>query len=54
MDRRGIACAAIDIGSGAIRMDIAEVHPDGRLRMLDSLKKDVQLGRDVFTYGHIR
>jgi exopolyphosphatase / guanosine-5'-triphosphate,3'-diphosphate pyrophosphatase len=45
--------AAVDIGSSAIRMDIAEVQPDGKLRILDALKKGVQLGRDVFTDGHI-
>jgi exopolyphosphatase/guanosine-5'-triphosphate,3'-diphosphate pyrophosphatase len=45
--------AAIDIGSSAIRMDIAEVRPDGSIRMLDSLKKGVQLGRDAFTQGHL-
>src|SRR5512136_678043 len=45
--------AAIDIGSSAIRMDIAEVHPDGTIRILDSLKKGVQLGREVFTEGHL-
>jgi exopolyphosphatase/guanosine-5'-triphosphate,3'-diphosphate pyrophosphatase len=44
---------AIDIGSSAIRMDIAEVRPDGSLRLLDSLKKGVQLGRDVFSDGHL-
>jgi len=43
--------AAIDIGSSAIRMDIAELGADGKLRLLDSLKKGVQLGRDVFTEG---
>ena len=45
--------AAIDIGASAIRMDIAEVHPDGTLHVLDSLKRGVQLGRDTFTEGHI-
>jgi exopolyphosphatase / guanosine-5'-triphosphate,3'-diphosphate pyrophosphatase len=45
--------AAIDIGSSAIRMDIAEVHPDGTIRVLDSLKKGVQLGREAFTEGHL-
>jgi exopolyphosphatase / guanosine-5'-triphosphate,3'-diphosphate pyrophosphatase len=45
--------AALDIGSSAIRMDIAEVRPDGAIRMLDSLKKGVQLGRDAFTQGHL-
>jgi exopolyphosphatase / guanosine-5'-triphosphate,3'-diphosphate pyrophosphatase len=45
--------AAIDIGSSAIRMDIAEVRPDGSIRLLDSLKKGVQLGREAFTQGHL-
>jgi exopolyphosphatase / guanosine-5'-triphosphate,3'-diphosphate pyrophosphatase len=45
--------AAIDIGSSAIRMDIAELHPDGVIRILDSLKKGVQLGREAFTDGHL-
>lgn len=48
-----LVMAAIDIGSSAIRMDIAEVHPDGTIRVLDSLKKGVQLGREAFTEGHI-
>ena len=45
--------AAIDIGSSAIRMDVAEVRPDGSYHILDSLKKGVQLGKDTFTEGHI-
>jgi exopolyphosphatase / guanosine-5'-triphosphate,3'-diphosphate pyrophosphatase len=45
--------AAIDIGSSAIRMDIAEIHQDGTIRVLDSLKKGVQLGREAFTEGHL-
>ena len=45
--------AAIDIGSSAIRMDIAEIRPDGSIRVLDSLKKGVQLGREAFTEGHL-
>ncbi len=45
--------AAIDIGSSAIRMDIAEIHNDGTIRVLDSLKKGVQLGREAFTEGHL-
>ncbi len=49
----GLLMAAIDIGSSAIRMDIAEVRPDGILHLLDSLKKGVQLGKDAFAEGHI-
>ena len=45
--------AAIDIGSSAIRMDIAEVRPDSSIHLLDSLKKGVQLGREAFTQGHL-
>jgi exopolyphosphatase / guanosine-5'-triphosphate,3'-diphosphate pyrophosphatase len=45
--------AAIDIGSSAIRMDVAEIHQDGTIRVLDSLKKGVQLGREAFTEGHL-
>lgn len=45
--------AAIDIGSSAIRMDIAEIRTDGTMRVLDSLKKGVQLGREAFTEGHL-
>jgi exopolyphosphatase / guanosine-5'-triphosphate,3'-diphosphate pyrophosphatase len=45
--------AAIDIGSSAIRMDIAEARPDGSIRLLDSLKKGIQLGREAFTQGHL-
>jgi exopolyphosphatase/guanosine-5'-triphosphate,3'-diphosphate pyrophosphatase len=45
--------AAIDIGSSAIRMDVAEVRPGGVIHVLDSLKKGVQLGREAFTEGHL-
>jgi exopolyphosphatase / guanosine-5'-triphosphate,3'-diphosphate pyrophosphatase len=45
--------AAIDIGSSSIRMDIAEIQPDGFIHVLDSLIKGVQLGRDVLTEGHL-
>ncbi len=46
-----IQISAIDIGSSAIRMDIAEVRDDGSIILLDSLKKGVQLGKDTFTRG---
>jgi len=45
--------AAIDIGSSAIRMDVAEIRPDASIHVLDSLKKGVQLGKDAFTEGHL-
>lgn len=34
-------------------MDIAEIDPDGGIRVLDSRKKGVQLGRDAFTEGYL-
>jgi len=45
--------AAIDVGASAIRMDIAEVAKDGQIHVLESLKKGVQLGKDVFTQRHL-
>ncbi len=48
-----VLMAAIDIGSSGIRMDIAEVRPDGTLRIVDSLKKGVMLGRDAFSDGYL-
>ncbi len=45
--------AAIDIGSSAIRMDVAEVRPGRTIRVLESLKKGVQLGRETFTQGYL-
>ena len=52
-DSANLLMAAIDIGSSAIRMDIAEVRSDGRLHVLDSLKKGVQLGKDAFSEGYL-
>ena len=43
--------AAIDIGSSSVSMDIAEIHADGVIRVLDSRKKGVQVGRDAFREG---
>ncbi len=45
--------AAIDVGSGAIRMDIAELRHDGEVRVIDSFYRAVSLGSDVFTTGSI-
>lgn len=46
--------AVIDVGSTAIRMEIAELSPDGGIRTLESLQQPVQLGRDTFTTGRIQ
>ncbi len=46
--------AAIDIGSSAIRLDIGEVGPQGEVRILESLRHGVRLGKDVFNRGRIQ
>lgn len=46
--------AAIDIGSTALRMEIAEISPEGSLRTLDALHHAVHLGKDTFTQGRIK
>ncbi|MDR0993359.1 MAG: HD domain-containing protein [Verrucomicrobiota bacterium] len=53
-DGAGRVIAAIDIGSSAIRLDIGEVGAQGDVRILESLRHGVQLGRDVFTKGRIQ
>ncbi len=45
--------AAIDVGSAAVRMDIAEIGADGAVRLLDTLHRPSSLGRDSFTDGVI-
>lgn len=46
--------AAIDIGSSALRLDIGEVGAQGGVRVLESLRQGVRLGKDVFTKGRIQ
>ncbi len=46
--------AAIDIGSSALRLDIGEVGAQGEVRLLESLRHGVRLGKDVFTQGRIQ
>ncbi len=45
--------AVIDIGSTAIRMAVAEFAPSGRMRILETVKQTVAIGRDTFTRGEI-
>ena len=40
--------AVIDIGASSIRMAIAELHPSGEVRTLETLLQSVELGREVF------
>jgi exopolyphosphatase/guanosine-5'-triphosphate,3'-diphosphate pyrophosphatase len=46
--------AVIDVGSTAIRMEVAELQVDGTARVLDSLQQPVHLGKDTFTKGRIQ
>jgi exopolyphosphatase / guanosine-5'-triphosphate,3'-diphosphate pyrophosphatase len=45
--------AVVDIGARAIRLDVAEIHPDGHMRILESLQQPVSLGKDTFGEGRI-
>ena len=45
--------AAIDIGSSALRLDIGEVGAQGDVRLLESLRHGVRLGKDVFAKGRV-
>lgn len=46
--------AAIDIGSSALRLDIGEVGAQGEVRLLESLRHGVRLGKDVFAKGRVQ
>lgn len=46
-------CAAIDIGSNAVRLLIAEQGTSGRLRTITDLRFSLRLGQDTFTKGYI-
>jgi exopolyphosphatase/guanosine-5'-triphosphate,3'-diphosphate pyrophosphatase len=45
--------AVIDIGSAAIRMAIAQIDGRGAIKLMESLKRPVHLGKDTFTRGLI-
>jgi exopolyphosphatase/guanosine-5'-triphosphate,3'-diphosphate pyrophosphatase len=45
--------AVIDIGATAIRLEIAEMRPDGAGRPIESLHRAVNLGKDTFSGGAI-
>ena len=46
--------AVIDIGSNSIRMAIGQVRPDGKLEILERLRRAVRLGQDTFCGGRLR
>ena len=45
--------AAIDVGSNSLRMVIAEATSDGRIEILETLRRAVRLGRDTFVRGRL-
>ncbi len=45
--------AAIDVGTTSMRMEIAQVHPDGRIEPLEQLVHPVAVGADTFTLGYV-
>lgn len=45
--------AVIDIGTNSIRMAIAQIDPQGRVSMIESLSQGVRLGKDTFIRGEI-
>lgn len=48
-----VRIAAIDIGSNSIRQIIADVSPDGAIRIVDEMKAAPRLGEAIATTGHI-
>ncbi len=48
-----LAVAVIDVGTTSLRMQISEIHPDGRIRKLESFAQAVSLGKDSFLKGAI-
>ena len=55
-DKTGVAetMAVIDIGSNSIRMAIGQALPDGKLEILERLRRAVRLGQDTFCGGRLR
>ncbi len=45
--------AAIDVGSNALRMVIAEVQPDGRIEVIERAQRAARLGQDAFRRGRL-
>ena len=45
--------AVIDIGASSLRMQIAEIRPDGSIRNLESFSQSLSLGKDSFSKGSI-
>ncbi len=45
--------SVIDMGTSSIRMAIAEINSEGKVRSLESLQQAVSVGKDTFTHGEI-
>ncbi len=52
-DRRETV-AALDVGSNAMRMMIAEITPEGLILPLEDLRKRTNIGKDTFASGRIQ
>ncbi len=50
--KAGRVAAAIEIGSSAVRMRVAQ-WSKGKIALLDKLEKPTHIGQEVFTTGHI-
>ncbi|MGQ0647741.1 MAG: Ppx/GppA phosphatase family protein [Gemmatimonadaceae bacterium] len=50
-ERNGVLLAAIDIGSNSIRQIVAEVSPEGRIKIVDEMKAAPRLGTGVDMNG---
>lgn len=46
--------AAIDVGSNALRMTIAQISPKGGAITLEDVWKSTNIGRDTFAYGRVQ
>ena len=46
--------AVIDVGTTSLRMQVAEILPDGSIRRLESFSQAVSLGKDSFMSGEIK
>ena len=52
-ERESKLVAAIDVGSNALRMAVAEVLPNGEFEVLERLQRAVRLGQDAFRRGRL-
>lgn len=48
-----LIAAVIDIGSASIRMSVAQIENKGSIKLLETFKRPVHLGKDTFTRGSI-